>query len=99
MKRSGFWFQTWKFQKPSQELHFGVTKKDTCLLFHIHVLNLFKSWSNLGFDQDSNGHKNSKKNQKNEKPKHIVFLCHIVSIQVDKQGLDIFKPEKACIYP
>ncbi len=64
MKRSGFWFQTWKFQKPSQELHFGVTKKDTCLLFHIHVLNLFKSWSNLGFDQDSNGHKNSKKIKK-----------------------------------
>ena len=25
MKRSGFWFQSWKFQKPSQELHFGVT--------------------------------------------------------------------------
>ena len=39
------------------------------------------------------------KNQKNEKQKQIVFLCHIVSIQVDKQGLDIFKPEKACIYP
>ena len=27
------------------------------------------------------------KKQKNEKPKYIVFLCHIVSIQVDKQGL------------
>ena len=25
-----------------------------------------------------------KQNQKNEKQKHIVFLCHIVSIQVDK---------------
>ena len=59
MKRNGFGFQTWKFQKPSQELHFGVTKKDICLIFHIHVLlNLFKSWSNLGFDQDSNGLKN-----------------------------------------
>jgi hypothetical protein len=55
MKRSGFWFQAWKFQKPSQELHIGVTKKDRCLIFHIHVLNLFKSWSNLGFNQDSNG--------------------------------------------
>ena len=40
-----------------------------------------------------------KKNQKNEKPKHIAFLCHIVRIQVDKQGLDIFKLEKSCIYP
>jgi hypothetical protein len=39
------------------------------------------------------------KNQKNEKPNHIVFLCHIVSIQVDKQGLDISKPDKSCIYP
>ena len=66
------------------------------LNFHIHVLlNLFKSWSNLGFDQDSNGHKSSEKTKK-EKPKHIVFLRHIVSIQVDKQGLDIFKLEKSC---
>jgi hypothetical protein len=65
MKRSGFGFQTWKFQKPSQVLHFGVTKKDRCLIFHIHDLNLFKSWSTLGFDQDSNGHKNSKKIKKN----------------------------------
>jgi hypothetical protein len=40
-----------------------------------------------------------KKKQKNEKPKHIVFLCHIVSIKGDKQGLDIFKPYKSCIYP
>jgi hypothetical protein len=53
-----FLFQTWKFQKPSQELHFWVTKKERCLFFHIHDLNLFKPWSNLGFDQDSNGHQN-----------------------------------------
>ena len=69
-----------------------MTKKDPGLLFHFHVLNLFKSWSNKEFDQDSNGHKNSKKNQK---PKHIVCVCHIVSIQVDKQGLDILKLEKS----
>ena len=49
--------------------------------------------SNLGYGQDSNGHKKSGKNQKNDKPKHIAFLCHIVSIKVDKQGLDIFKPD------
>jgi hypothetical protein len=106
MKRSGFGFQTWKFQKHPQKLHFRVTKKDTSFHFHFHVLNLFRSWSqpriwpkcsnghknskkikimkNLGFDQDSNGHKILKRNQKNEKPKHMVFLCHIVSIQVDK---------------
>jgi hypothetical protein len=68
----------------SQVLHFGVTKKDTCLLFHIHVLNLFTSWSNLRFDQDSNGRKIQKKH-KNEKPKHIVFLCHTST----KQGLSV----------
>ena len=98
MKRSDFWFQTWKFQKPSQELHFGATKMVRGLVFHTHVFNLFKSWLNHRFDQDSNWYKKSKKS-KNEKPKHIVFLCHIVSIQVDKQGLDILKPEKSCIYP
>jgi hypothetical protein len=37
---------------------------DPCLRFLFHVLNLFKSWSNLGFDQDSNGHKKSKKIKK-----------------------------------
>ena len=67
------------------------------LSVRFHVLNLSKYWSNQGFDQDSNGQK-IKKNQKNEKPKHIVFLCHIVSIKGDKQGLDIFKPYKSCIY-
>jgi hypothetical protein len=39
------------------------------LNFHIRDLNLFKPWSNLGFGQDSNGHKNLKKS-KNEKPRH-----------------------------
>ena len=88
-----------EISKTSQKLHFGLTKEDPGLLFHFHVLNLFKSWSNLGFDQDSNGHKNSEKNRKNEKPKHIALLCHILSIQIDKHGLDIFKPEKSYIYP
>jgi hypothetical protein len=46
-----------EISKTSQKLHFRVTKKDPCLPFHFHVLNLFKSWSNLGFDQYSNGHK------------------------------------------
>ena len=62
--------------RTSENLHFRVTKKDLGLPFHFHVLNLFKSLSSLGFDKDLNGHKN-KKNQKNEKQKHIVFLCHI----------------------
>jgi hypothetical protein len=33
--------------------------KDPGLPFYFHVLNLFKSWSNLGFDEDSNGRKNT----------------------------------------
>ena len=71
-----------EISKNSQKLHFRVPKKDTCFPFHFHVLNLFKlSWSNLGFDKIQMGIK-IKKNQKNEKPKHIVFLCHIVSIKV-----------------
>ena len=57
-----FWVSNMEISKTSQKLHFRVTKKDICLIFPIHVLlNLFKSWSNLGFDQDSNGHKNSEK--------------------------------------
>jgi hypothetical protein len=52
-----------EISRTSQKLHFSVTKKDQGLPFHFHVLNLFKSWLNLGFDQDSNGHK-IKKNRK-----------------------------------
>ena len=59
-----FWVSNMEISKTSQKLHFRVTKKDPGLPFHFHVLNLFKSWSNLGFDQDSNGHKNSKKSKK-----------------------------------
>jgi hypothetical protein len=40
-----------EISKTSQNLHFRVTKKDTSFPFHFHVLNLFKSWPNLGFDQ------------------------------------------------
>ena len=69
-----------------------MTKKDPGLLIRFHVYNLSKSWSNkIG--------RKLKKKQKIGKPKHIVFLCHVVSIKVDKQGLDIFKPYKSCIYP
>jgi hypothetical protein len=50
-----------EISKTTQKLHFRVTKKDPDLRFHFHVFNLFKSWSNLAFDQDSNGHKKFKK--------------------------------------
>jgi hypothetical protein len=94
-------FKHWDFKNPPKSFILEwLARKDPGLPFHFHVIDLFKSWSNLGFDQDSNGHKHSKKS-KNQKPKlaHIVFLCHIVRIEVDKQGLDIFKLDKSCIYP
>ena len=50
-----------EISKTSRKLNFRVTKEDPGLPFHFHVLNLFKSWSNLGFDQDSNGPKISEK--------------------------------------
>ena len=37
--------------------------------------------------------KNSKKNRKNGKPSHIVFLCHILPILVDKHGLHAVQPK------
>ena len=74
-----FWVPNMEISKTSQKLHFRVTKKDTCFPFHIHVLSLFKlSRSNLGFDKIQMGIK-IEKNQEKEKPKQIVFLCHIVS--------------------
>jgi hypothetical protein len=85
MKRSGFGFETLKFQEPPKSfIYFRVTKKDPCLPFHFHILNLFKSLSTLGFDQKIQMGIKFIKNQNNEKQKHIVLLCHIVSIQVDK---------------
>jgi len=94
-----FWVSNMEISKTSQKLHFSVTKKDTRFPFHIHVLSLFKlSWSNLGFDKIQMGINIEKKSKKKKKTKEIVFLCLIVSIKVDKQGLDIFKLDKSCIY-
>ena len=52
-----------KFSKTSQKLHFGVTKKDPSLVFHFHVKNLFKCWSNLGLTKFEITIKYSKNNQ------------------------------------
>jgi len=66
MKGKSFWVSNIEISRTSQKLHFRVTKKDTDFPFHFHVLNLFKlSWSNLGFDEDTNGWaQNSKKSEK-----------------------------------
>ena len=32
--------------------------------------------------------KNSKKFEKNKKPAHMAFLCHILTIAVDKHGIN-----------
>jgi hypothetical protein len=50
---------------------------------------LFKPWSNLGFDQDLNGHKNSGKNEKTKAHSLLTSYIYSKHIQVDKQGLDI----------
>ena len=52
-----FWVSNMEISRTSQKLHFRVTKKDPGLLIRFHVLNLSKSCSNLGFDQDSNAQK------------------------------------------
>ena len=51
MKEKWFWVSNMEISKTSQKLHFRVTNKDPCLHIRFHVLNLSKSWSNLGFDQ------------------------------------------------
>ena len=91
MKICGFWLvSNMEISKTLPRASFWSDKEGYMLNFHIHVFNLFKSWSNLGFDQDSNGHKNSKKikRMKNQST-YIAFLCHIYSkhSKVDKQGL------------
>jgi hypothetical protein len=74
-----FWVSDMEILKTSQKLHLRVTKKDPSLPFHFHVLSLFKYWSSLGFDQDSNGHKNSGK-IKNLKTKARSLLTSYISI-------------------
>ena len=80
-----------KFSKNSQKFHFCVTKKDPGLVFHFHVWNLFKCWSNLGLTDFKISIKNSKNIKKNGKHVHMVLVCHILTTQVDKQGIDTFK--------
>jgi hypothetical protein len=81
MKRKWFWVSNMEISKTSQKLNFRVTRKDPGLPFHFHVLSLFKSWSNLGFDQqqDSNEHKNSEKiKKKKRKTKaHSILTSYI----------------------
>ena len=45
----------------------------------------------LRFDRFQNKHRKFKKHQKNGKPVHMVLLCHILTTQFDKQGIDTFK--------
>ena len=68
---------TMEISRTSQKLHFRVTKKDPCILFHFHVLNLFKSLSNLGFDEDTNGWaQNSKKSEKWKTKSHSLLMSY-----------------------
>ena len=71
-----------KISKNSPQLHFGVTKKDPGLVFHFDVLHLFKSWSKLSLTRIQMSKTNLKKNQKMEKPAHIVRIYRIYKIYV-----------------
>ena len=77
-----------EISRTSQKLHFRVTKKDPGLLIRFHVLKLSKSWSNLGFDQDSNAQK-IKKIRKIKTTVHSLLMSYSKHIQVDKQGLNL----------
>jgi hypothetical protein len=74
-----------KSVKTNTKLPFGVTKKDPGLVFHFHVSKMFKCWSKLGLTNIQMSIKISKKLG------HIVFLCHMLTIQDDKQGVHTFK--------
>ena len=80
-----------KISKTSPMLHVGVTKKDPGLHFHFHVQNLFKFQSKLGLTEHENEHNKFKKKFKNEKPVHIILLCHILTITVHKQVINILE--------
>ena len=45
----------------------------------------------LRFDRFQNMHRKFKKHQKNGKPVHMVLVCHILTTQVDEQGIDTIK--------
>ena len=72
-----FWICNMKFSKNSPKLHFGVTKKDPGLVFHFHVSNLFKCWSNLGLTEIQMSIKNSKKKSKKGKTNaHSLIMSY-----------------------
>ena len=45
----------------------------------------------LRFDRFQNKHRKFKKHQKNGKPVLMVLVCHVLTTQVDKQGIDRIK--------
>jgi hypothetical protein len=83
-----------KSVKTHAKLPFGVTKKDAGLVFHFHVSKMFKCWSKLGLANIQM----SIKIQKNKKPVHIVFLCHILTAEVVKHDLYRFKQKNHVCY-
>jgi hypothetical protein len=56
-------------------------------IFEFHVSSAISQTNEIYIEKII---KNSKKNQRNEKPSHIVFLCQILTSPLDKQGLHSF---------
>ena len=52
------------FKNPPKSFILEWLRRMEAYLFHFHVLNMFKSWSNLLFDKESDGLKISKKIKK-----------------------------------
>ena len=65
-----------EISKTSQKLNFRVNKKDPSLPFHFQDLCLFKSWPNIGFDQDSNGHKHSEKQKMKNQCTYSLLMSY-----------------------
>jgi hypothetical protein len=57
------------------------------LIFEFHVSSLISQTYEIYIEKIIN---NSKKNQKKEKPSHIVSLCQILTSPLDKQVLHSF---------
>jgi hypothetical protein len=66
------------------------------LVFEFNVSSLISRTNEIYIDKILN---NSKKIKKKEKPSHIVFLCQILTIPLDKQVLHSFLMPYPCFTP
>ena len=70
------WYEVWNMKrfKIWKWIHLGVSKKDPSLLFHFHVLNFCKYWSNVGLTKIQMSIKFSKKSKKWKTCAHCLII-------------------------